>query len=319
MHVKVADRDSILNLLRKTSSTPSAGGENGEDEQKPNLTESVKNLLSMLGINKMKDVTPQPVRTVMGGVFSNVKMPFSYNEFNPDVFKTGLVNTLTGKDEPGWNEHLSSSGEGVKKMLTARDYINRAAFMSAGANRLGGASTFLSTGKKDKEGRDIMNFNSEGEYGKNMLEAVNRDAVSIMDYKLGHTMFNPDPNEENVSYNGVTKNQPMGFINYMNAERSHPIMGHYQLEPQGEGTDEKGYYVKYGGQDPWDFALHPGEKILNAENPKQGVKNLLRMLIDQFADPKTMEYQTKVYVPGVKKQPRERKRDVMPYAVPYAE
>lgn len=272
-------------------------------------------------INLMKRLRDKRNETA-GKFLSNVKVPRSYNlpgfqghkpfgieilnddmseKYNPFVIKglqigqllkdTGeaTFNTIIGKDEPVWD--YEKEGDNIK----ARDYLFRSSFPMSEEerNRLGKGNTFYRTGKNE------LRFNPNSSTGAKMQEDIDRQASDWLKWKLEHTMKEQEPEVTYIDESGRSIPQTVYPFSLNNA-----VLGNFDFEQLGEGEDEKGYYINVGGKNAWDLGLHPNEKILDISNPKKSVINLLRSIADDVIEPQTINYSSKVYVPGVKKQPR---------------
>jgi len=233
----------------------------------------------------------KPISQGVGTVFSNIKKPYSY-EFPElsSILKYGS-NVLQGKiDEPTYGTKGTTPEE-----TAARDWLLRSGFgmNEQKANRMGGKKSFIETGREDEKGRNIVQFNPADSFGKLAQREVDTDITNWLYNKLNLPQVGKEGEE---TYPATRFNVPV-MSNY----------GENAPEFTGEGSDEGGYYNKVRLRDPWDFALNPGEKILNWFRPDKSAINLGRTILDKLMQPKTVESETKVYLPGIKKKPKRNK------------
>ena len=235
-------------------------------------------------------------KTTAGTIFTNIKKPATYELPGKKNIIDYAANVLEGDtDKPVWNTEMNTS-------YPARDFLNRKmfGFRDKSANRLGGMNAFNKLGENEYE------FNPNDAYGKSMIEDIDGTAKQWLNAKKDETMLQDIPTDE--------KGQPIYNSQQVLQNRRHPVMSNYGFELGGEGEDEKGYYNIVKGVDPWDFKRHGDEPLLSMDNDKsyfENVKktgtNVLRDLANMVTTPQNVNYGSKVYIPGIKKQPRKKK------------
>lgn len=243
---------------------------------------------SPLGFN-VTDQNLQPVYTPF--VEKNLKLAQGLSDIN----EAG-IQTIAGIDKPAFD-----SDPRDKDNIAARTFLLRKSFdmTDEEANNLGGQDTFIKTGDK------VYKFNPNNAFGKRNINQIDKLSKDIMEHKMntatrdGWTPDNPDPDPMATFTDETGYNIPQVEYPY---KKVNSVLGHIQPEQLGEGEDEKGYYVRMGGKDKWDFNLHDGESILD-----NIPVNLGRFLLDKTIDPQQVNFESKVYIPGIKKQPRKKK------------
>jgi len=284
----IETRAMLPPMSENNSKRPGAGGDGvGESLISPVLP--AMNLAKRL-------LTPK-----IGEFASNVKAPVGYEVPKAGNIPQAFMNLLKGKDEPVF-EH------GVNDPQTqARDFILRKSLQmdDNAANRMGGKDAFID------EGNDNLAINTLNPIGKKMQKGIDLNAKQMDEHKMNTAMYDHDaPTFKGVDRSG--KEFVMPQTTYPFAMYDKTLMNNYNMEQLGEGTDENGYYVKYGGEDPWDFALHPEENMINlgqgsfSGNVKKTGSNIMRTLLDGLLSKKNIKYESKVYKPEIKQQPRKK-------------
>jgi len=202
-----------------------------------------------------------------------------------DILKAGVESTL-GIDRPVYDIEPKRLNT-----IAARQFLLRKemGMDDEEANIMGGKDTFI------KVGDNVFKFNPDNAFGKKQIEGIDKLANEFVQHKLETTMHDPDrPVYSDQEGNKTPETQYPYVMN-------NSVLGNIGFNQMGEGEDEKGYYNLVGGTDKWDFGLHPNESILD-----NFPVNIARTVLDANITPQQVDYETKVYIPGVKKQPRKK-------------
>lgn len=275
------------------------------------LDETITPDVLKLARNKLKSKT--------GEFLSNVKMPYGYDlpgmktdmpmgikvqnekgeQTVPDILEKGLkigqgvndvfnagINTVIGNDKPIYNIPKNKlDGTAARHYLLRKEM----GMDDESSNILGGKDTFI------KAGDNIYRFNPANEFGKKNINMIDALAKDWNDWKTEHTKYDPEAPEYRDKDNNIVPQTQYPYA------LSNTVLGNIGFEQKGEGEDENGYYVKVGGKDVWDFGLHDNESIFD-----NIPVNLLRTILDRNIIPQQVDYDTKVYMKDIKKQPRKK-------------
>lgn len=252
-------------------------------------------------------LAPSLMKKAAGTVFTNIKSPRQYTlPAKKNLAQYGKNLLALEPDKPVWTDEIGNTEVDPSNILPARDFIFRKEFGMSDddANRFGGKDVFNETGKNS------FTFNTNNSVGRKQQDMIDKQAQDFMKHKMetatrdGWTPenMNPEPLPTFKDSNGSIIPQTQYPRTLKTA-----LLGNIGMEQLGEGEDENGYFVKVGGKDVWDFGLHDNEKLLDLKNPKQSLINMLRTGLDNIIDPATINYESKVYMPGIKKQPRRKK------------
>jgi len=293
-NIKMGDGDKIRELLRRVT----GGGDllntaqtaRKEDKSITKLTNYFKNKIAEEKSTQQDEgstlsklyqkIMPENAIKKFGKFFSNSVYPYGYTGKKNELsgYMKNFGKEMIGIDEPYYGKEYNPND--FQPDLPGRDYLLRSGFglEEEEANRMGGADVFKRLDKsnlilnpKNPMGTDIQKRLDE--YAKH--EFLKR---FIPGYEV--------PEDVDEDYTGM------------------PILAGIEFNPQGEGQDEKGYYVKYGGRDPWDFSLKGG----NTGESRKNLLKLIRRSIDaNLINKQTVNYEGKYHVPGIKKQPKQRR------------
>lgn len=292
-----AQRAKIKKMIR-----PGAGGDNeniteslalGAEKENAaisNLMNAFKNKISEEKLTEIdkgstlsniyQTLMPENITQEFGKFFSNSVYPYGYTGKNDaSGYAKNLGKQVIGIDKPDYGEDYNAAD--FPSDLPGREYLERSGFgiKEEDANRLGGSDMFLRLDKSN------VILNPENKISSTIQEKL--DAITKNDFLKRFNNENLSMKEHNSERTGL------------------PVLAGINFEPQGEGQDEKGYYVKYSGKDPWDFAT-------DGSNTGKGNSSLLK-LIRSFVDAnltnkQTVNYEGKYYPKWIKKKEPEKKR-----------